>query len=60
MIKPKVILELEIDETKLPKDWEKYLEEFFLNLDNQIITFGQETKKLIKIKKIEISTKTKE
>jgi len=60
MIKPKVILELEIDETKLPKDWEKYIEEFFLNLDNQIITFGQETKKLIKIKKIEISTKTKE
>jgi len=52
MLKPKVILDLELDETKLPKDWEKYLEEFFLNLDNQIVSFGQEVRKLIKIKKI--------
>jgi len=28
-MKPKVILDLELDETKLPKGWEKYLEEFF-------------------------------
>ena len=59
-MKPKVILDLDLDKTKLPKGWGKYLEEFFLNLDNRIVSFGQETKKLIKIKKIEISTKTKE
>jgi len=54
MTKPKVILELEFDDSKLPENWEKYLEEFFQNLDNTMIAFGGESRKVVKIKKIKI------
>jgi len=54
MTKPKVILELEFDDSKLPENWGKYLEEFFQNLDNTMIAFGGKSRKVVKIKKIKI------
>jgi hypothetical protein len=54
MLKPKVILNLELDETKLPKGWEKDIENFFLGLNDSLICFGTEVRKIIKIKKVEV------
>lgn len=56
-MKPKVILEIELDESKLPSDWQKYLEDFFRLMDGVLVPFGQETRKIIKIKKIEVKEK---
>lgn len=59
MAKRKVILEVEVDETKISPGkispgWEKYLEEFFKNLDNSSLTIDTEARKIIKINKIEV------
>jgi len=54
MLKPKVILDLELDETKLPKGWEKDIENFFLGLSDSLICFGTEVRKIIKIKKVAV------
>jgi hypothetical protein len=54
MAKRKVILEIEVDESKISSGWEKYLEEFFKNLDNSTICIGTEARKTIKIDKIEV------
>ncbi|BCX15087.1 MAG: hypothetical protein KatS3mg088_770 [Patescibacteria group bacterium] len=59
MAKRKVVLEIEVDETKISPGWEKYLEEFFKNLDNSIMPIGNEARKEIKIKKIEIKKSDK-
>lgn len=56
-MRPKVTLEIEIDESKLPPDWQKYLKDFFQLIDGSVVFFGQESRKIIKIKKIEIKEK---
>lgn len=53
-MKSKIIIEVEFEENKLPQDWQKYLKEFYQSQDEAMIPFGQESRKKIKINKIEI------